>query len=69
MVTPIDAVRLHSTLSEIDFSFRARNQYPSRSEFEPDKHLSPTRGAILGLFLGGLMWAGLIAGFRAVLGL
>lgn len=65
MVTPIDAVRLHSTFGEA--GFWPRTAAPSR-DYETE-HLAPVRGAIIGLVLGGLMWVGLIAGFRAILGL
>lgn len=67
MVTPINAVRFHSTFGEAEFWLRdeKRDRFPEQDE----THLAPARGAILGIALGGLMWVGLIATFRAVLGL
>ena len=66
MVTPIDAVPFHSDFSEVVYWPRTRERYPA-SEHEKE-NLAPARGAILGVFLGGLMWAGLIAAFRAFTG-
>jgi hypothetical protein len=67
MMTPIDAVRFHSTFGEADFWPRAASR--DRTRDLEKEHLAPARGAILGLFLGSLMWVGLIAGFRALMGL
>lgn len=67
MVTPIDAVRFHYTFGDADF---LRDEEERRcSSGQDEESLAPARGAILGLALGGLMWAGLIIGFRAMLGL
>jgi hypothetical protein len=65
IVTPIDTVRLHSTFGEAEFWPRTAAPAP---DYETE-HLAPARGVILGLALGGLMWIGLIAGFRAIFGL
>lgn len=70
MVTPINAVnavRLNSTFGEAEFCLRTEDRY--RPSEHNEENLSPVRGAILGLALGGLMWVGLIAGFRVILGL
>ncbi|MGA7521960.1 MAG: hypothetical protein WBW84_05730 [Acidobacteriaceae bacterium] len=67
MVTPIDAVRFYSTFDGAESCLRSEDRYRS-SEYDTE-NLSPARGAMLGLILGGLMWVGLIAGFRAILGL
>lgn len=67
MVTPIDAVRFHSDFSETVYWPRAEERYPA-SEHERE-NLAPARGALLGLVLGGLMWVGIIAAARAMLGL
>jgi hypothetical protein len=68
MATPIDAVRLHSTFGEPDFWLRAEDRTSSPLADEQG-NLSPARGAVLGLFLGCVMWVGLILAARAVLGL
>lgn len=67
MVTPIDAVRFHSTFGEADFWFRGEAR-DSLSELD-ERNLAPARGAVLGIAVGGLLWVGLIAAFRAVLSL
>lgn len=64
MVTPISAV--NSTFGEAKFWLGARDRYRPSERYE--ESLSPARGAILGLVLGGLLWVGLIAGFRVILG-
>lgn len=66
MMTPIDAVRFHSDFGGAEW-LRNEERYSPSKEIEED--LAPARGAILGLFLGGLMWVGLIAAARALLGL
>jgi len=66
MVTPIDAVRFHSTFGEAGFWPRTEDSYSTQEQSE---NLAPARGAMLGLVLGGLMWVGLIAAFRAIAGL
>jgi hypothetical protein len=66
---PIDAVRFHSAFGEADYWPRAEVRYRPSTEIGEEEHLAPSRGAILGLVLGGLMWVGLIAGFRAIFGL
>ncbi|HEX3985887.1 MAG TPA: hypothetical protein VHX13_04680 [Acidobacteriaceae bacterium] len=66
MATPIDAVRFHSTFGEADYWLREEE---ASSSHDHEENLAPARGAVLGLVLGGLLWVGLIAGFRAVLGL
>ncbi|MFZ0631355.1 MAG: hypothetical protein WA399_10085 [Acidobacteriaceae bacterium] len=68
MASPIDAVRFHSTFGEADYWLRAEVRFPS-SKHKEEEHVAPARGAILGLAIGGLMWVGLIVGFRALLGL
>jgi len=67
MVTPIDVVRFHSDFGEAESWLRAGDRNPV-SEYEKE-NLGPARGALLGLVLGGLMWVGLIATFRAMAGL
>lgn len=68
MVTPIDAVRFHYTFSDAEYWPFTEDRSRLSSERDPDNHLAPARGAMLGVALGGLMWAGLIIGFRAILG-
>ena len=67
MVTPIDAVRFDSSFGEAELWPRTAPRQGS-SEYDDDGDLGPARGAILGLVLGSLMWVGLIAGARAILG-
>lgn len=68
MMTPIDAVRFHSNFGDADYWLHAEDRFTA-SVAETDKDLSASRGAILGLAIGGLMWVGLIAGFRVILGI
>jgi hypothetical protein len=68
MVTPIDAVRFYSSFGDAEYWPRTEPRSdPSERGEEGD--LAAARGALLGLFLGGLLWGGLIAGFHAFLGL
>lgn len=71
MMTPIDAVRFHSGFGDADFWLRGEGREwfskEKRQEIH-EEHLAPARGAMLGLVLGGLMWVGLIAAFRAIVG-
>lgn len=67
MATPIDAVRFHSTFGDADFWTRAEENEPITEQDE--RNFAPARGAVLGIAIGGLLWVGLIAAFRAVLGL
>jgi hypothetical protein len=68
MVTPIDAVRFHSTFGEADYWLQAQDRDDPSSQTDEDGDLAPAHGALLGLVLGSLMWAGLIVGFRAIFG-
>lgn len=66
MVTPIDAIRFHSNFGEAASWLRAQRR--DRSNEADTESIGAARGAIFGLFLGGLMWVGIIAFVRAVFG-
>ncbi|HEY1808728.1 MAG TPA: hypothetical protein VGG42_09200 [Acidobacteriaceae bacterium] len=68
MATPIDAVRFHSTFVEAEYWLRPQERDCPALDTDEGENLSPARGALLGLVLGSLMWAGLIVGFRTIFG-